>query len=324
VIAVAGEALIDLVERDGTLHPLPGGGPFNTAVALGRLGVPTGFLGRLSFDQFGELLVGLLKESGVDDRYVLRGSAPTPVAVVHMSDEGDAEYSFHLAGTAYADLTREDLPELGPEVLALHLGTLALATDPPASALEGLMHRESERRLIMVDPNVRPDVIVDRDTYLVRFETWLTWTHVVKLSARDAEWLYPELGPEACAQRLLSLGARLAVVTLGPEGALAVSGAGRARVASPPVEVVDTVGAGDAFGAGLLRALWASDALRAEAVALLDDAELESALSFACAVAALQCSRAGAVPPTLEEVDAFLPRAESPRVWRPARGSLSS
>ena len=100
MIAVAGEALIDLVERDGTLHPLPGGGPFNTAVALGRLEVPTGFFGRLSYDQFGDLLAGLLSESGVDDRYVLRGPAPTPVAVVHTSEDGDAAYSFHLAGTA--------------------------------------------------------------------------------------------------------------------------------------------------------------------------------------------------------------------------------
>jgi fructokinase len=305
VIAVAGEALIDLVERDGTLHPLPGGGPFNTAVALGRLDVPTGFLGRLSHDQFGELLAGLLLESGVDDRYVLRGPAPTPVAVVHTSDNGDAVYSFHLAGTAYADLTAADMPELGAEVVALHLGTLALATDPPAAALEGLMRRESERRLIMLDPNVRPDVIGDRDRYRARFESWLSDAHLVKLSARDAEWLYPELEPSACAQRLLSLGAGLAVVTLGTEGALAVSGAGEARVASQPVDVVDTVGAGDAFGAGLLRRLWVSDALSAEAVSSMDETALDDALSFACAVAALQCSRAGAAPPTLEEVDEF-------------------
>jgi fructokinase len=306
VIAVAGEALMDLVERDGMLHPLPGGGPFNTAIALGRLGVPTGFLGRLSYDRFGDLLVRLLHESGVDDRYVLRGPAPTPVAVVHTSDEGDAAYSFHLAGTAYADLTAADMPELGPQVVALHLGTLALATDPPAAALEGLMRRESERRLIMVDPNVRSDVIGDRDLYRARFESWLSYAHLVKLSASDAGWLYPELEPQACAQRLLSLGVRLAVVTLGSEGALAVSRAGEARVASQPVVVVDTVGAGDAFGAGLLRRLWVSEALDVEAVASMDERALKDALSFACAVAALQCSRAGAVPPKLEEVDEFL------------------
>ncbi|HEX4929905.1 MAG TPA: PfkB family carbohydrate kinase, partial [Gaiellaceae bacterium] len=146
----------------------------------------------------------------------------------------------------------------------------------------------------------------DRDAYLARFESWLAHVHLVKLSARDVEWLYPDLGPEGCAQRLLALGARLAVVTLGPDGALALSGAGTASVTSPPMAVVDTVGAGDTFGAGLLRWLWASDALRVDAVAVLTGAGLEEALSFACAAAALQCSRAGAVPPTLAEVDELL------------------
>lgn len=305
MIAVAGEALIDLVERDGTLHPLPGGGPFNTAVALGRLGVPTGFFGRLSYDRFGDLLARLLSESGVDDRYVLRGSAPTPVAVVHTSEDGDAAYSFHLAGTAYADLTPEDLPDLGPEVAALHLGTLALATDPPASTLEGLLRREWDRRLIMIDPNVRPDVIDDRDAYRARFENWLSSTHLVKLSARDAEWLYPELEPSACADLVLSRGVRLAVVTLGAGGAIGFTGAGSARVEAFDVDVVDTVGAGDAFGAGLLRRLWESERLDPDTVGSMDGSELAGVLRFASAVAALQCSRAGAVPPTLAEVQTF-------------------
>ena len=305
MIAVAGEALIDLVERDGTLHPLPGGGPFNTAVALGRLGVPTGFFGRLSYDRFGDLLARLLSESGVDDRYVLRGSAPTPVAVVHTSEDGDAAYSFHLAGTAYADLTPEDLPDFGPEVAALHLGTLALATDPPASTLEGLLRRESDRRLVMIDPNVRPDVIDDRDAYRARFENWLSSTHLVKLSARDAEWLYPELEPSACADLVLSRGVRLAVVTLGAGGAIGFTGAGSARVEAFDVDVVDTVGAGDAFGAGLLRRLWESERLDPDTVGSMDGSELAGVLRFASAVAALQCSRAGAVPPTLAEVQTF-------------------
>jgi len=305
VIAVAGEALIDLVEKDGTLHPLPGGGPFNTAVALGRLGVPTGFFGRLSRDQFGDLLAGLLSESGIDDRYLLRGSAPTPVAVVHTSEDGDAEYSFHLAGTAYADLTPTDLPEFRPEVAALHLGTLALATDPPASTLEVLMRRESQQRLIVIDPNVRPDVIEDHDAYRARFESWLSCTHVVKLSARDAEWLYPELEPSACADLVLSHGVRLAVVTLGAEGAIASTRAGSAQVEAFGVDVVDTVGAGDAFGAGLLRRLWENERLDSDTVGNMDGSELEDVLRFASAVAALQCSRAGAAPPTLAEVNAF-------------------
>lgn len=305
MITVAGEALIDLVSRDGSLHPLPGGGPFNTAIALARLEVPTSFLGRVSTDRLGRLLAAELEQSGVDDRHLLRGSAPTPVAVVDTSESGDAEYTFYLAGTAYADLTPADLPELGHEVSCLHLGTLALATDPPTAVFELLLERESSRRLVVVDPNVRPDVIADADDYRRRFESWLGQAHVIKASAFDVEWLYPGLAPEAFAERVLERGARLAVVTRGAAGAIAVTSAGSAAVDALSVDVVDTVGAGDAFGAGLLRRLWESDRLDPDAVGRMDGAALEDVLRFATAVAALQCSRAGAVPPTLAEVSAF-------------------
>src|ERR1700716_3771049 len=129
MIAVAGEALVDLVYTDGVLRPFPGGGPYNTAIALGRLNVPVGFVGRISDDPFGRLLAGCLAESGVDDRHLPRGSAPTPLAV----------------GPAYADLTPADLPELADDVVAVFAGTLALATDPPASAIEALLEREAGR-----------------------------------------------------------------------------------------------------------------------------------------------------------------------------------
>lgn len=304
MITVAGEALIDLVARDGFLQPIPGGGPFNTAVALARLEVPTSFLGRVSTDRLGHQIAAELERSGVDDRHLLRGPAPTPLAVVDTSDSA-AAYTFYLAGTAYADLAPSDLPELGDEVSCLHLGTLALAIDPPAGALELLLERESERRLVVVDPNVRPDVIADAESYRRHFESWLGRAHVLKASAFDVEWLYPGLAPEAFAKRALERGARLAVVTLGAEGAIALTRAGSAQVEALDVEVVDTVGAGDAFGAGLLRRLWASDRLHPPAVGRMDDAELEDVLRFASAVAALQCSRAGAVPPTLAEVHAF-------------------
>jgi fructokinase len=305
VIAVVGEALIDLVAGDGVLRPYAGGGPFNTAVALGRLGVPVAFLGRLSNDHFGGVLDTRLAESGVDRRYVLRGPAPTPLAVVHTGDGGEPHFGFYLAGTAYAAIAPADLPELGPEVVALHLGTLALATDPPAAALELLIERESRRRLVMIDPNVRPAVFGDPDAYRQRFEGWCARAHVIKLSAADAEWLYPGEPPEAVLDSIVERGAPLAVLTLGPEGALARSRHTRARASSPSVAVVDTVGAGDAFGAGLLRRLWETDALDPEAVGSLDDAELADALAFATTVAALQCAHAGATPPTLADVQAF-------------------
>ena len=306
VIAVGGEALIDLIEDDHGLHPHPGGGPFNTAVSLGRLGVPVAFVGRLSRDPFGRLLEGRLAESGVDRRYVLHGDAPTPLALVHPTSDGDHDFGFYLAGTAYADVTVADLPLLEPEVAALHVGTLALATDPPAAAFEHLIEREAGRRLVVVDPNIRPAVCGERDAYMRRFEFWARSAHVVKLSDDDADWLFPGIAYETVVDTILALGPQLVVLTLGGDGVLARTASASARAAAPSVNVVDTVGAGDAFGAGLLRRLWDTGRLDARAVGQMDDAALADVVTFAAAVGALQCSRAGATPPTLEEVQRFL------------------
>jgi fructokinase len=306
VIAVAGEALIDLIEDDDGLHPYPGGGPYNTAVALGRLGVPVAFVGRLSNDPFGRLLEARLAESGVDRRYVLHGSAPTPLALVHATDDGDHTFSFYLAETAYADMVIDDLPSLDGGVEALSVGTLALATDPPSEAFEQLMARESGKCLVVVDPNIRAGVVGDHDAYVRRFESWGDCAHVIKLSDADADWLYPGVEYEALVETILARGPRLVVLTLGAEGAIARTSAARTRVAAHDVAVVDTVGAGDAFGAGLLFRLWQTGRLDARAVGLMDDDELADLLRVASAVAALQCSRAGATPPSVEEVELFL------------------
>jgi fructokinase len=306
MIAVGGEALVDLVAEDGVLRPFLGGGPFNTAVALGRLRVPVAFLGRLSDDRFGRLLDVRLAESGVDRRYVLRGAAPTPLAVVQMSTDGVPDFTLYIAGTAYAAIAPADLPELDPGVVAVHVGTLALATDPPATAFETLMDRESSRRLIVVDPNVRPAACGDRDSYRRRFERWAGLAHVIKLSATDAEWLYPGASAESVLDLVLARGARLAVVTLGEHGAVARSPSVHAYASSPRVDVADTVGAGDAFGAGLLCRLWQDGRLEPDAVAAIDVPQLTDALAFATTVAALQCARPGATPPTLDEVESYL------------------
>jgi fructokinase len=306
VIVVAGEALIDLIGEDGTLRTHMGGGPFNTAVALGRLGVPVGFLGRLSNDRFGQLLRSHLTASGVDGRYMLAGAAPTPLAIVHQTADGDHEFTFYLDDTAYTDLAPSELPELGADVMALSAGTLALATDPPRTAIETLLERESQRLLIVIDPNIRPAVVKDRNAYRTHFERWAGFAHVIKLSDADAEWLYPGTPFESIVDSLLSRGVQLAIVTRGGEGAFARTATVRAEVAATAVEVIDTVGAGDAFVAGILGWLWTNDRLDAAAVVRLDAATLAEGLGFAAAVAGLQCSRAGATPPTLAEVEAFL------------------
>jgi fructokinase len=305
VVAVAGEALVDLIAEGDVLRPLPGGGPFNTAVALGRLEVPVRYVGCISDDAFGSLLAERLVASGVDTRYLLRSSVPTPLAIVHQGEDGDHDFSFHLDGTAYADIAPSDLPAFDDDVAALHVGTLALATDPPATAYEALIEREHVSRLVVVDPNVRPAVCGERATYLRRFEAWAEKAHVLKLSDDDAAWLYPDVDEDTAIASLLERGVRLVVLTRGARGALARTSSARARVPAVEVEAVDTVGAGDAFGAGFLRGLWESGALDAVAVGELDEHELGKALSLGATVAALQCMRAGADAPTLAEVQEF-------------------
>src|SRR5205814_5300719 len=129
VIVVGGEALVDLVDEHGLLSPVPGGGPFNTAIALGRLEIPVAFLGTLSRDEYGGLLAHLLLEAGVDMSLVRWSDAPTPLAVAHPHDDGRNSYTFYLTGTSLADLPPETVPALPEHVCAIHVGTLGLAVD---------------------------------------------------------------------------------------------------------------------------------------------------------------------------------------------------
>jgi fructokinase len=306
VIVVGGEALVDLVEEDGLLRPMAGGGPFNTAIALGRLGMPVAFLGTLSHDEHGGLLARLLAEDGVDMSLVRWSDAPTPLAVVHRHDDGESTYTFHLTGTSLTDLPAEAVPALPDHVWAIHVGTLGLAIDPPAAAYEALLDREKGRRTIVLDPNVRPAVFGAQGTYRARFERLAGLADIVKLSADDAAWIYPELERADLLEHVLGLGPRLVAMTMGTLGAVAASREGNAHLPAVPVTVVDTVGAGDSFGAALLVALAERDALEPHATRPLDDALLEEAVAYAVTASAITCTRRGAVPPSRAEIEAFI------------------
>jgi fructokinase len=306
LILVAGEALLDLVVVDGAVLPSPGGGPYNTARALGRLGASVGFLGRLSRDHFGNMLSEVLAESGVSLDYTSQGPEPSALAIAHRSEDGEADYSFYLGGTTFGYAS---FAEPGADVRALCVGSLALALEPPASALEALVESERDNRLVFIDPNVRPEAMSDHDGYRARFDRCCRAAHIVKLSASDASWLLPEIGHEEVATRLLDLGAELVVVTLGAEGAIARTQGAAVRVTAQRVDVVDTIGAGDAFGAGLLVALEQREALVGGNLAGLAASDLEHVLRFASAVAALTCARPGAETPTRSEVSDLLDRA---------------
>ena len=301
MIVVCGEALIDMIDGgDGTQRAMPGGGPFNTARSLARLGVPTAFLGRLSTDLFGRQLEGLLVSDGVSLELASTGPESTTIAVVSVDGEGFAAYQFFVHGTSAPNLTPGMIPtEFGPDVTALHLGTLGLVLEPMASTLVDLVARERGRRVIMLDPNVRIG-LAPEDEYRDRLQSVIAQTTIVKASDDDLTWLYPGLAYEQAADRILGEGVALVVVTLGAQGAYGAHRDHRVRVSAPPVEVVDTIGAGDAFGAGLLAWLHDHDAVRPDL--RLDKQELEAAVGYACLAASLTCTRAGAEPPWKSEM----------------------
>jgi fructokinase len=245
------------------------------------------------------MLAKALAESGVSLAYASRGPEPSALAIAHRTADGDAEYSFYLGGTTFGHAA---FATPRADVRALCVGSLALALEPSASALEALVETERNRRIVVIDPNVRAEAIAEYEGYRERFERCCRAAHIVKLSESDASWLLPGMDPEEVANRLLDLGAELVVITLGTDGALARTRWAAGRVPAPRVEVVDTIGAGDAFGAGLLVALEQREALAVARLAALAEPELEQVLSFASAVAALTCARSGAETPTLPEV----------------------
>jgi fructokinase len=306
MIVIGGEALVDLVDDDGLLRTVAGGGPFNTAIAFGRLDVAVGFLGAISRDAYGQMLAEQLVEAGVDTSLVRWSDAPTPRARVHRLGDGKNEYKFDLSGTALADLAPEQLPLLPDDAWAIHVGTLALAIDPPAVAYEALVDREAGRRRIILDPNVRPAVFGDADKYRRRFERISHLADLVKLSEDDAAWIYPGLSAEEVLKLILSFGPTVVAVTRGEQGAIAASGDAFAQVAGIPVPVVDTVGAGDSFGAALVAALIDEDAFGLRATQGPDEAALTRAVSYAVAASAITCTRTGATPPSRAEIDAQL------------------
>lgn len=299
MIVVTGEALVDLVlHAGGDLAAHPGGGPYNVARTIARLEQPVAYLGRLSDDRFGARLRAGLEADGVQLTAVVDTDDPTTLALAELDDRGAATYRFYADGTSAPGLTADDV-RLPEGARAFYLGTLGLVFEPMASALEEALGRVDDDVLVALDPNCRPAVIDDPAGYRARLGRLAQRADVVKASEEDLEWLAPGAAPADAARKLLAAPGAVAIVTLGGDGALVVGASGEAAVAAPAVEVVDTIGAGDAFmGAFLARWLGAGRG-RSELADL--DAVAEAA-GVACRVAAITCSRAGADPPRLAEL----------------------
>lgn len=315
MIVVGGEALIDLVPAvplESTvdaalapLRPMPGGGPYNVAITVGRLGDPVRFVSRLSTDGFGDALLRRLQASNVDVSMVRRGPEPTTLAVAGIGPDGSARYSFHVEGTA--DRLVSDPGELPAEVTTLSLGTLSLLLEPGATTYETMLRRHARRGgLTVLDPNIRPVLVSDPDAHRARFVSWLPDIGLLKLSVEDARWLggLPAGEPvEALVRAWLNKGPAAAVLTRGAEGLAAIPADGElVEVPAAPAVVVDTIGAGDTVHGALLHWLYRKGISATAPLRAVSASDWNEALSFAARAAAVTVSRAGAEPPYLDEI----------------------
>ncbi|MFI5618344.1 carbohydrate kinase [Streptomyces sp. NPDC051567] len=291
MIVVGGEALMDLVpvaRPPGALLPRPGGGPYNTALALGRLGARAAFCSRVSSDGFGETLLAGLRAAGVDLSLVQRGPEPTTLAVPSPAPDGSASYGFYAEGTADRLFALPAALPAGTRALAL--GTCSLVLEPGASAYEALLRRESGRGLLtLLDPNIRPALIPDPAAYRARFLERLAYVSVLKLSEEDARWLGGGV-PD-----WLAAGPSAVVLTRGAAGLTVWTREGaRHTAAARRVVVADTIGAGDTVSAALLHRL----AVPRGGVPV----DWPEVLAYAAHAAALTCTRPGAEPPYATEL----------------------
>ncbi len=306
-LAVGGENLIDHVTRDGEVTALPGGSPFNVAMAMGRQGADVHYATPISSDDWGVLLADTLSASGVTLSGG-RSDAPTTMARVTVTD-GLPSYKFERDGTAERQISQDQLEAALPsDLTALHIGSLALTSGGDADLWETFCATQYETgRTICLDPNIRLSFITDMDSYRERMHRMFGKTHVLKLSDEDLEGLYAgATEEEALSQIAAHSNARITVLTRGPDGASAwLQDGTRIDIQAPPVpDLVDTVGAGDTFMATLNVALaeggymsdWSS----------LTAYEAQRIITRSAAAAAINCTRAGCNPPTRAELDAAL------------------
>ncbi|WP_116045408.1 carbohydrate kinase family protein [Amycolatopsis palatopharyngis] len=308
MIVVGGEALVDLVPGESNpdtgvrpLWPRLGGGPYNVALAAGRLDTPVSFLSRVSTDRFGAALLSRLEESSVDVSMVQRGAEPTTLAVVALDETGSAHYTFYTEGTA--DRLVADPGPLPDSTFAVSLGTLGMVLEPGATAYESVLRRASaDGVLTALDPNIREALIVDGVAYRARFASWLPHVRLLKLSVEDAAWLAGGADAAEAARSWLDTGVHAVVLTRGGDG-LSVLTAGGIDVTIPtaPATLVDTIGAGDTVQGALLAWLYRRDAGDLTA---LDEADWRQALDYAARAAAVTVSRSGAEPPWTAELTA--------------------
>ncbi len=314
MIICCGEALIDMVpvlseSGQASYLPLVGGAIFNTAIGLGRLGVQVSMLAGVSNDLFGQQLNQALIDSKVDTSYLVRSTAPTTLAFVTL-DAGNANYTFYDESSAGRSVEVADLPNLhklqgnNNAVNTLYFGGISLINEPAAGAYCDLAHKYAADMVIMVDPNIRTNFINHEQNYRQRLESIISVADIIKVSDQDLDWLAGNSHNELQQVDLLrGTGKAIVVVTKGADGATAYLSTGETvHQDVPKVCVVDTVGAGDTFNAGLLAKLATLGLLSKTELQKIKPEKLLQALAYAAQVAGVNVSRQGANPPWLKDM----------------------
>ena len=310
MIVCCGEALVDMIpmlDPNGgqSLKPHAGGAVFNTAIALGRLGVQSNFLSGISTDLFGKMLLSELHKSNVVTDLVVRADRPTTLAFVEL-ENGQASYVFYDENTAGRMLDPTNLPVIPESATAMYFGGISLINEPAAEFYLALAVRESKRRVIMADPNIRANFITDEPRYRARLNKLISCVDFLKVSDEDLDWIVT--GPLTQIEKATVLrerGPKVVVLTRGSESACALYGDDQiVEVPIQEVKVSDTVGAGDTFNAGFLANLSQNNLLDLSSLEEIGEDELRSALENGVKVASITVSRPGADSPWAHELGA--------------------
>lgn len=302
-IICLGETVIDFKATEHlAFKAYVGGSPLNVAVAAARLGASVGFASQVSTDLFGHHVMSHLKTNHIDPQFVERSDAPSTLAFV---DEiaGDAHYQFLSNGAADTLYDPQPRPSFPTDVRFIEFGSISLLTEPSSSAIIDIVRQHKERCITVFDPNIRPALIQSRGDYLQKLQDWLALSQLVKVSTQDLRWLYPDTPHSESARKWLELGPEVVLVTDGSNGVTLLDKAGQElSIPAPQVDIVDTVGAGDTFTGAMMTKLL-EHVSGATLELSLDN--WQNVLRWANAAATLNCTKAGAQPPSREELERF-------------------
>jgi fructokinase len=307
MIICCGEALIDMIpttldSKETAFIPKIGGAVLNTSICLGRLGADVGFLGAVSKDLFGEQILEELINSKVNTSFCLETSNNTTLAFAKIAN-GTTTYSFFDENSSNRTICLKDVVLDDNKVDTIYVGGISLMSEPNGSEIENFITKESSKKIVFYDPNVRPNFIEDRSLFIQRFEKILSQSDIIKISEEDLEWLYPDGSFEEIYKQWLELGLSIIVLTRGSEGAIIKTKNCEATSRGEKVEVVDTIGAGDIFNGALLFSLSNHKSFSKKDLINIDKESLEKSLKFANKIAAISVGRIGANPPFFNELD---------------------